>query len=234
MDASENLVHQHLVQLGFKDIIYEPDGNVPPDFLVNGTIAIEVRRLNQNHFDGVTTKGLEEVAIPLWNKIENLVKRVENPLTNESWFVFFRFGRPVEPWKTLEPKILSALRTFINSPVRERGTILRECSFEIDVFRASKLYPSMFLMGGYSDDDSGGWVLAEMRKNILYCASEKSRKIARVRGTYPQWWLMLVDHIGHGLNDFDREMFRNQVSIEHDWDKIVIIDPRDPERYFEI
>jgi len=43
MDASEKLVAKYLAHRGYMDVIYEPDGNVPPDFLVNGCIAIEVR-----------------------------------------------------------------------------------------------------------------------------------------------------------------------------------------------
>ena len=76
--------------------------------------------------------------------------------------------------------------------------------------------------------------MSEIETNIRHCASEKSRKIEKVRPKYPQWWLALVDHIGYALNDFDREMFRNQVSIEHNWDKILVIDPRDHTRWFEM
>ena len=234
MDSSEQLVQQHLAHRSYKSIVYEPDGNVPPDFLVDGTIAIEVRRLNQNHSDGVETKGLEEVAIPLWKKIENLVKSLGSPIAGESWFVFFRFGRPMESWKTLEPKIRNALQTFVQRSIRDKGMILAENNFEVDVFRASKVHPTMFLMGGCSDNESGGWLLSEMETNIRHCASEKSRKIAGVRSKYSEWWLALVDHIGYGLDDFNREMFRDQVAIDHDWDRIIIIDPRDPTRYFEI
>lgn len=39
-----------LESIGFPvdDIIYEPDGNIPPDFLVKPSLAIEVRRLNKH------------------------------------------------------------------------------------------------------------------------------------------------------------------------------------------
>jgi hypothetical protein len=234
LDTSEQLVEQHLAHRGFKNIAYEPDGNVPPDFLVNNAIAVEVRRLNQNHLDGVQTKGLEEDAIPLWKKTKKVIESFGPSAASETWFVFFRFGRPLAPWKIVEPKFRSALQAFAQRPVREAGTIMSEGSFEVDVFPASNPHPAMFLMAGCSDQESGGWLLSEMEKNILHCASEKARKVSGVRSKYPQWWLALVDHIGHGLDEFDREMFRDQVSIEHNWDKIIIIDPRDPKRYFEI
>ena len=40
MDGSEEVVYQYLAARGFTDVVYEPDGQVPPDFLVNGRIAI--------------------------------------------------------------------------------------------------------------------------------------------------------------------------------------------------
>jgi len=64
MDDSEIVVRQHLEHLGFKSIIYEPDGNIPPDFLVEGRIAVEVRRLNQNYVSGSgQLEGLETTRI---------------------------------------------------------------------------------------------------------------------------------------------------------------------------
>lgn len=96
MDASEKLVEDHLHHRGYVNVAYEPDGNIPPDFLVNDTIAIEVRRLNQNHFGGPNAKGLEEVAIPLWNKVKALLASMGPPTKGESWFIHFTFSRPVE------------------------------------------------------------------------------------------------------------------------------------------
>lgn len=52
MDATENIVSDHLSYRGFANVQYEPDGNIPSDFLLDGNTAIEVRRLNQNYFDG--------------------------------------------------------------------------------------------------------------------------------------------------------------------------------------
>ncbi len=57
MDTSESLVRDFLLYRGYADIVYEPDGNVPPDFLIDGRIAVEVRRLNQNHEAGSRAHG---------------------------------------------------------------------------------------------------------------------------------------------------------------------------------
>jgi hypothetical protein len=63
MDFSERKVYQHLASRGFNDIVYEPDGNVAPEFLVNRSIAIEVRRLNQHRDTEDGPRGLEVDAL---------------------------------------------------------------------------------------------------------------------------------------------------------------------------
>ena len=90
------------------------------------------------------------------------------------------------------------------------------------------------MLGGCSDRDSGGWVLPEMERNLHICVAEKTRKVSRVRADYPEWWLLLVDHVGHGLSDFDREQFRQQVQMVHDWDKIILVDPLDLTRALQV
>src|SRR5690606_28651653 len=82
-------------------------GAVHPDFLADGRVAVEVRRLNQNHDSGRGKRGLEETSIPLWQRVEKLAHSF-GPATNESWFLFFRFGRPIKPWKELEPRVRAA------------------------------------------------------------------------------------------------------------------------------
>lgn len=42
MDESERQVQAYLQGLGFKDVRYEPDGNVPPDFVVDGEYNVAV------------------------------------------------------------------------------------------------------------------------------------------------------------------------------------------------
>ena len=40
MDATEAVIEQYLKSVGFTDVVHEPDGKVPPDFLVDGSIAV--------------------------------------------------------------------------------------------------------------------------------------------------------------------------------------------------
>src|ERR1700733_14207456 len=119
MDGSEQLVENYLKHIGFKDVLYEPDGNVPPDFLADGRVAIEVRRLNQNYDDGGGRglRGLEEVAIPLWRRVRDYLTNLgPAPASGQSWFVFYRFSRPVPAWKTLLRELDGVLKAFMANP----------------------------------------------------------------------------------------------------------------------
>jgi hypothetical protein len=232
MDASEAIAEKLLKHMGFTSVVYEPDGNVPPDFLADGRVAVEVRRLNQNHDSGDGKRGLEEVAIPLWQKIEKLVHSLGPPVS-ESWFVLFRFSRPIKPWKELGPKLKSALVTFKNQPVKTSERIFSDATFQLDAIKASQPLQTYFRMGGRSDNQSGGFIVAEMLSNIEYCINEKSQKIANVKSRYNEWWLVLTDHIGLGLDDFDKQQLLADAKRPAGWDKVVVVSPSDPTRWLE-
>jgi hypothetical protein len=235
MDAAEAHVKAYLEYIGFNDIIYEPDGNVPPDFLVDHRIAIEVRRLNQHESSGSRARGLEEVAIPLKQKLTKLLETFGPPNRDKTWFVFVRFQRPVENWKTLSPRITDWLQSF-----RETYQTGRRVDkdfgqgFSVTLAAASRAYPMLYLLGMFSDGDSGGLVLHELKRNLDICIEEKTKKISANRQKYPEWWLVLTDHIALGLDSYDREQFRDTISVVHDWDKIILLDPADAKHAFQI
>lgn len=238
MDDSERLVLNYLKNAGFMDICYEPDGNVPPDFLIDGRVAVEVRRLNQSHVDDNAQgpRGLEEVAIPLARRIrEYLISLGQSKDPGPCWYVSYQFSRPVPPWKTLKVMLDAHLRPFMSDPnACSFRTNLSE-SFSIRVTRGSIFRPTFFQLGGYSDWQSGGWLIDEIDKNLNACIREKSNKISKYFQKYPEWWLIFSDHIGYGLDGFDQDLFFDQVKVDAgSFSKIVTIDPRDYLRSFQI
>jgi len=40
MNREEKIAKVYLTSLGFKNVVFEPDGNFPPDFSVDGRIAV--------------------------------------------------------------------------------------------------------------------------------------------------------------------------------------------------
>lgn len=112
MKKSEVIVEKLLKDMGFQSVVYEPDGNIPPDFLADCRVAIEVRRLNQTYDDGNGKRGLEEFDIPLYHKIKSLAQKI-GPSDGESWFLFFRFSRPIKPLAWISHKILLDFSAFV-------------------------------------------------------------------------------------------------------------------------
>jgi hypothetical protein len=235
VDSSEQLVFEYLSRRGFESVVFEPDGNVPPDFVADGRVAVEVRRLNQHDESEVRPRGLEETAYPLMGHVRQVLKSLGPPLNGESWFVSYTYRRPLAPWKTLERRLRDVLAAFRDGPTRRTCDIVVANGFELDVRQASKTHSTFFLLGAVSDHDSGGFVLAEMDRNIRICVAEKTRKVEPVRSTYPEWWLALVDHIGYGhLDAVEQAELRRVIALEHGWDKILLVHPLDANQAFEL
>jgi hypothetical protein len=231
MDDSERVAHDYFTHLGFQNIVYEPEGkSKPPDFLLDGRVAVEVRRLNQNDAPskpGVRPRGLEEVRIPVRKKIQRLLPSFGPPAGRHSWFIHIRFSRPVPRWRDIEAALRQHLQAFRDNPAQISATIPLFNNFVIELCRASSAHPNYFIMGGCIDRDSGGWLVPELERNLRICIDEKSIKTSAIRTKYPEWWLVLIDHINYG----GKEAIHIPPS---NWDKIVLIDPLDHTQAHEL
>jgi hypothetical protein len=235
MDQCEALTNQYLVCLGFDEITYEPSGKNPPDFLLNGRIAVEVRRLNQNELTGSGFRGLEEVRIPTEARIRRLLTSLGPAKLDTSWFANYELKRPVPAWKEIETELRQKLEEFRDDENRQIPFVAKAPGVEIQVFhKASRPHSTFFVYGGGCDEDTGGWVFSETQKNLRLCIEKKTRQIARVRHTYPEWWLVLVDYIGYGVEACDHKLFRELLEIDHNWDKVILLSPLDPKFAFEV
>ncbi|SCY17639.1 hypothetical protein [Nitrosospira sp. Nsp13] len=237
MDNSEQLVEQYLIGLNRGAVIFEPNGNIPPDFSLESTIGVEVRRLNQNYeYSDGSAKGLETLAIPLWQRLHRLLPSIGPSIDGESWFVGTDFRRPIGRWAPLWTRIRRELVSFMVAPNRKQCTLPVTVNFQLDLIRASKDHGSFFLLGASSDGDSGGWVMGEVGKNLQLCIAEKEKKIAPYRAKYSEWWLILPDHIDFGVDPEDHERYRTWLmpNLRHSFAKIVLLDPRNHHRWFEL
>jgi len=229
MDDSERLAHQYLTSLNLGPVVYEPDGNIPPDFSVGGRIAVEARRLNQNYeLAGGGYEGLEQLWIPLWQRLRRHLPTLGPSLSGECWYVCIDFRRPLQEWRTLRPALDRALTEFMAREAREQTTIEITRNFSLDLLKSGVDHGSFYVLGASSDDDSGGWIMGEVERNLRLCITEKERKIAPYRARYVEWWLVLSDHIDYGMDPEDHDTFRNEIMprIPHTFSKIVLVDPR--------
>jgi hypothetical protein len=56
---------------------------------------------------------------------------------------------------------------------------------------------------------------------------------SKYHATYPTWWLLLVDTAGFMMDEFDRGVFLEQVSVVLGFDRVILLSPdgvpiRDP------
>ena len=84
------------------------------------------------------------------------------------------------------------------------------------VVAAQSLLPNLFVLGGSVDQESGGSIVAELEASLRIIVPEKSAKVAAFRSKYPEWWLVLTDHIAPGLNESERDVLRARFSLAHD------------------
>lgn len=235
MNRSESLAERYLTSLQLGRVVYEPDGKTPPDFVIGGHIAAEVRRLNQN-FESTSSgaEGLEVLSIPLRKNIRRLLSSFGPSHAGECWYVGYGFKRPLDPWRTIRPLLITALQNFMNSN-RQQGKLKITKNLNIDFHRSDFDHGSLFVLGANMDEDAGGWVLSELSRNLRLCITEKEKKIEPFRHRYPKWWLVLDDHIDNAIDAEERQRFKSEVldTISHSFDRIVLLDPRGINTPFE-
>lgn len=236
MDKTERIAHDYLRRRGIEqqEIQFEPNGGVPPDFLVRGRVAVEVRRLNQNERAAGGNRGI--TAISTWQFLQSFIRTIGPAGTDESWFVSVRILRsPARP-KVLKKSIGSRLTAFCQLPDRNTQGSYR---FDVDglrleLSRADGMHAPFFVPGILVDRRAGGFILSEMIRNIPICIEEKIKKTEPYRRKYSVWWLILVDHI-HGNLDADEEQrLQSIVHVPSDWDRVVIVNRTDPNRAVEL
>src|SRR6266478_2972630 len=196
MDDSEKVANEYLLNLALAAVVYEPDGNTPPDFLVNGTIAVEVRRLNQNEIIESGYRGLEVTRIPLEARVRKLLASLGPAQSGVSWFVCYDFGRPLPDWKELRSALGEYLLTFRANPSTEREVSATICKgFEIELRRAGNSHPQFFVPGGSADDDSGGAGCFKRRRRTCASASRRRRGRSRpiARNILSGGWFSLIE-----------------------------------------
>ena len=237
MKNSDKWAHEYLTSRGFAEVVYEPDGNVPPDFLIDGRIAVEARRFNQHDRAPNRPRGLEVLSKPVVTTVRRAIKSMGPPLRSapSSWFVQYTIKRPVPPRKELTRLVTAALGSFRDQPHHQPVMLRVSPAITLTLHRASSVHPTFFVLGAWSDRDHEIFTMAAAIRNIQICIAEKTRKAAPYRRKYPEWWLVLEDHISFdGFNASERVRLRELAEIDSDWDKIILVNPNNRAIGFEL
>lgn len=221
MNMDESIVEKYLRSLKIGEVEFEPDGKVPPDFLVDARIAVEARRLNQHYEDAGKLRGLEQDTIPLRQRIENLLTEYTQPGA-PTWFVMFSYRRPFSEWPIIKARLRHCLTSVLDQGPENIWKIEIDQGFQISVLRATTVQNENFLLGGYTDMDAGGWVVSEVVRNISAYVAEKNKKVAPYLKKYGEWWLVFVDYIGQ---ESEGPEVKKYISQAEPWNKILVLNP---------
>lgn len=195
MNEDEKVAEEYLKK-HHDNVIFEPDGNIPPDFLIENSIGVEVRRLNQQYYlkDG-KVKGLEEMAIPLRDRIEKVLSSYPVEAEGASFWVSLCYERVKDKLNISEKMIKKAIDAF----QKQKEIIPFEYKIGDNVLlefiaRGSETIHK-YELGIESDLDYGGWGIGIYSDAIKHCIKEKEVKITPYFFKYNNWWLLLVDHM---------------------------------------
>lgn len=225
MKPEETVVYNFLVKRYGDNVIFEPDGNVPPDFLIDGVYAAEVRRLNHQFVNGGKTEGLEQVTYPLFNALAEVLESFNSSYSGISYWVGINFHRPLpQSIRKLKTDIKNSLITFLSSDIKPPHRITVNEHIELTIYKSSNpIHGMLFGLHGGMDHDSNGWVLPIYVENTRLCITEKSSKIQRYLPKYIEWWLILVDYIGWGLDKYTTSNLAKQITDLGNFTNIKII-----------
>ena len=228
-NKEEQLVIDWLSRQGYENIYPEPDGNIPPDIVVNGRIAIEVRRLNENIRAGNSLEGLETGDYAVYNAVSQVIEAFKAETIKNSSIVSYYYRRPVNNFKKLKRELKKVLDIHVTC-IEQRKQYFIGGDFEINFWPLQERLENVFVFGASADFDSGGNLLDILYTNMKWVVEEKSKKIQHVKSRYDEWWLALVDTIALGLNEQDIKDFYTLPKIESSFDRMLMISPLTPDK----
>lgn len=234
MNREEKITEAYLKSLGFKNVVFEPDSNVPPDFSIDGKIAVEVRRLNQHFFIKDEARGLEEGRLPLFKLLQSSLSEFNSQYKGDTYWISIRFRRPTEKGPTVKKAIQKALTDFLSKSFPLPYDVKVTNSICFHIFSSLPVEGRVFRFAGGIDREAGGFVLAEFKKNFDHCVKEKSKKIKDHYERYTSWWLILVDKIAYGFDEIEKKEIKSMVSMNSYWDKVIVLDSLNGNNILEI
>ena len=109
-NSDEIRAKQYLQTLPHTKLEYEPLGNVMPDFLIDDTIAVEVRRLNRN-YKSKSSGNLVSIDAPIVDDIDELHKNIQLLIDDKDQKIDKNFPVYQEWWLLLVDYITNGMDT---------------------------------------------------------------------------------------------------------------------------
>src|SRR5439155_11638638 len=141
------------------------------------------------------------------------------------YWVFLHFARPLLNFRksTIKMEMETALRSFLKGNTTATSVQVND-SVSFRLYKSPLPKKRPFIYAGNSDRDRGGWAVPMYSDNIAHCLGEKLRKISPYVSKYPEWWLVLVDRMGWGLDLQEIGEVCRSIPELGSFSKLVVID----------
>jgi|GEM_PF-5070199 len=237
MKPGERQCYIYLRSLGLGEVVFEPDGNQTPDFLIDGKIAVEQTDLVEQFADADgKVRPLDGDCIAIWRTIKQIFSGMGLAQDGKSWVVSLVFSRPIPDMKAIKkqlPKLLVE-KTQKNNTSEEISFNLSE-SFEVRVKRHVGSLKHLYHLGFTSDNDAGGLVMAKMENTLAWSIEKKTNTLEKSGRKYPINWLVICDRLIVGdCYDYEVEQIRKAIGRPTGFDRIIILKYNKPEILFEL
>ena len=195
----------------------------PPDYVVDGKFAVEVRRLNRRIEINGQTEGEENSRISLRQTIESTLAEIDPPGNERRWEVDceYDFSRRLPNRKIVKNQIRETLIPLIqkyDTPDTFNQFMPKYVDYDRHVNELDLLNPLHLCLpcgiclevgeryeytgspGFYLNNVSdlkGIGIADKLINNIQPCIEEKSLKVIQTNklNDFQEWWLILIDHI---------------------------------------
>ena len=172
--------------------------------------------------------------MPLFKLLKSSLSKFNSQYKGCSYWISVRFHRPIGKGNINKNAINKALTDFLKKPFLLPCNVKVTESIYFYIWSSQAMEGKVFRFAGGSDRESGGWVLAEFKKNFDHCVEEKTEKIKDYYNKYASWWLVLVDQIAHGFDANEKEQLKSMVSVNPYWNKVIILDSLSGNNILEI
>lgn len=228
-DFQERIVIDCLKYQGYKNIVFEPDGNVPPDILIDSKIAVEVRRLNQNKLTLEGFEGIEQDEFSISGWLKGVMKNESDTNFEKSAIVIYTFSRPLPDKKQIKREFRNILRDHKSCMDQTKHYKITN-RLKISMIPCIKKLENQFVCGMSQDQDFGGGdhLLSIIYDNLKLVITEKEEKTKEYRLKYPKFWLAVVDTISHGvLSKSSLTELNSLPKIDSVFDRILLVSSDD-------
>lgn len=229
MKREEIIAKEYFESIGYNNLVYEPNGNRTPDFLINKNIAVEVRRLNQFY----NNEPIEKVKYKLIPKIVKQIESFESENYFESAFVGIEYSRPIKYNSFIKNRINSILKNHSSNMKTQKEYVIND-NLKITIIPSEIKLKSKFSFGSSIDFNEGGFVLGNIYNSLKFIVKDKYKKIEYFKPEYKTWWLALVDFIGNGVSENEILQLRESIDFDLLFDKVFIISYLNPKKGTEI